>query len=329
MSPYIDNCTTLGEFHLLSFSISADFQIAFIIGILLMYSLTILWNLVIIGLISLTPQLHTPMYYFLSNLAVQDVVYVSSILPKFLGITITKDNRIAFPECMTQMFFFIFCVGTEFLLLMSMAYDRYVAICVPLHYSVLMNPGRCVLLALASWLVGFFTALIHSLLVLFASFCSSQDINHFYCDLKTVIKLASSNTTHIRTLLFVVCVVLGLFPFLLILLSYIFIILTIIKIPGSKGKEKAFSSCSSHLIIVVLFYGTPLSSYMIPESERSEEQAKMLSLLYTAVVPLLNPLVYSLRNGEVLTAMKIINEKYCLVQKPVSKFQSMDGLCCS
>ncbi|XP_075688146.1 olfactory receptor 5AR1-like [Rhinoderma darwinii] len=315
MNPYFDNCTAWGDFHLLSFSISADFQILFFNGILLMYSLTLLGNLVIICLISLASQLHIPMYYFLCNLSVQDIVYVSAILPKFLAITITRDSRIAFPGCITQMFFFTFCVGTEFLLLTSMAYDRYVAICVPLHYTIIMSKEMCILLALASWLVGFLTALIHSLLVSFASFCSSQDINHFYCDLKTVIRLASSETSHINTLLFVVCVVLGLFPFLLILTSYIFIISTIIKIRSSSGRGKVFSSCSSHLTVVILFYGTPLSSYMIPGSEHSQEQDKMLSLLYTAVVPFLNPLVYSLRNQEVLTAMKNINEKYFMFQR--------------
>ncbi|KAG9467020.1 hypothetical protein GDO78_015768 [Eleutherodactylus coqui] len=308
MNSYTNNCT--GEFHLLSFSISADFQIVFFTGILLMYLLILLWNLVIVVLISLSSKLHTPMYYFLCNLSVQDIVYVSAILPKFLAITITQDLRIAFQGCIIQMFFFTFCVGTEFLLLTSMAYDRYVAICVPLHYTTIMSKGVSIILALASWLVGFLTALIHSVMVSFVSFCTSQYINHFYCDLKTMIQLASSDTTHIKTLLFVVCVVLGLFPFLLILTSYIFIISTIIKIRSSKGRAKAFSSCSSHLTVVILFYGTPLSAYMIPESEHSQEQDKMLSLLYTAVVPLLNPLVYSLRNNEVLTAVKNINQKY-------------------
>ncbi|XP_040263981.1 olfactory receptor 5V1-like [Bufo bufo] len=308
MDPSIGNCT--GEFRLLSFSVSADVQIVFILGILFIYSLILLGNLVIIVLISLAPHLHTPMYYFLCNLSVQDIIYVSSILPKFLAITITKVLRITFPGCFTQMFFFTFCVGTEFLLLTSMAYDRYVAICIPLRYTAIMSKVTCVLLPVASWLVGFLTALIHSLMVSFASFCGSQDINHFYCDLKTVIKLASSDTTHIKTLLFVVCIVLGLFPFLLILTSYIFIISRIVKIRSSKGRMKAFSSCSSHLTVVILFYGAPLSSYMIPESEHSQEKDKLLSLLYTAVVPLLNPLVYSLRNNDVMSAMKKINEKY-------------------
>ncbi|XP_075142314.1 olfactory receptor 5V1-like [Leptodactylus fuscus] len=304
------NGTNPKNFRLLSFPVSADFQLVLFIGILLLYSLILLGNLVIIALISLTPQLRTPMYYFLCNLSVQDVVYVSAILPKFLTITITKDSRISFPGCIAQMFLFTFCVGTEFLLLTSMAYDRYVAVCAPLHYPNIMSRVTCVLLALASWLLGFLTALVHSLMVSFASFCSSQDINHFYCDLKTVIGVASSDTTHIKTLLFAVCVLLGLFPFLLILTSYIFIIMTVIRIRSSEGKVKAFSSCSSHLTVVILFYGTPLSSYMIPESPHSQEKDKTLSLLYTAVVPLLNPLVYSLRNKDILAALKSVTDKY-------------------
>ncbi|KAG8537199.1 hypothetical protein GDO81_024918, partial [Engystomops pustulosus] len=250
------------------------------------------------------------MYYFLCNLSVQDVVYVSAILPKLLAITICRESSIGFSGCMAQMFFFTFCVGTEFLLLTSMAYDRYVAICIPLHYSSIMSRVQCLLLALASWMIGFLTALVHSLMVSFACFSSSRDVNHFYCDLKTVIRLASSDTSHIQSLLYVVCVLLGLCPFLLILTSYVFIITTIIKIRSSSGRVKVFSSCSSHLTVVVLFYGTPLSSYMIPESEHSQEKDKTLSLLYTAVVPLLNPLVYSLRNNDVLMAMKNVNEKY-------------------
>ncbi|XP_063797640.1 olfactory receptor 5V1-like [Pseudophryne corroboree] len=303
MKEYLINCTVQRDFHLLAFSISEDLQLLLFTGILVMYLLTVLGNLIITGLIYVTPQLHTPMYYFLCNLSVLDIVYVSSVLPKFLSILVMGDARIVFPACITQMFFFTFCVGAEFLLLASMAYDRYVAICVPLRYTIILTKLLCITLFSISWMVGFFNALTHAVLVSTLSFCNSQDISHFYCDLKTMIALSSCDITDIQMLVSVECVFLGLTPFVLILTSYSSIIATIIKIRSSAGRVKAFSSCSSHLTIVILFYGTSLVSYMVPESQHSPEQDKFLSLLYTAVVPMLNPLVYTLRNKQVLRSL--------------------------
>ncbi|XP_075040078.1 olfactory receptor 5V1-like [Mixophyes fleayi] len=303
MKEYVTNCTIQREFHLLAFSISADLQLVLFIGILLMYLLTVLGNLIITSLICLVPQLHTPMYYFLCNLSVQDIIYVSSILPKFLAILVTGDTRIVFPGCITQMFLFTFCVGTEFLLLTSMAYDRYVAICIPLHYAIIMNKNLCITLFSVSSIVGFLNSLTHAVLVSTLSFCNSRDISHFYCDLKIMLALSSADVTAIEMLVYVGCIFLGFTPFMVILTSYICIIATIIKIHSSAGRVKAFSSCSSHLTVVILFCGTSLTSYMIPESQHSPEQGKFLSLLYTAVVPMLNHLVYSLRNKQVVRSI--------------------------
>ncbi|XP_063797637.1 olfactory receptor 1C1-like [Pseudophryne corroboree] len=310
MKEYLINCTVQREFHLLAFSISADLQLVLFIGILVMYLLTVLGNLIITGLIYLTPQLHTPMYYFLCNLSVQDIIYVSSVLPKFLSILVTGDARITFPACITQMFFFAFCAVSEFTLLSSMAYDRYVAICIPLHYITIMNKSLCIILFSISWFVGFLNSLSYAVLVSTLSFCNSQDISNFYCDLKTMIALSSDDITYIKMLVYVESIFLGLTPFVLILVSYTCIIATVIKIRSSAGRVKAFSSCSSHLTVVILFYGTSLSSYMVPESQYSPEQDKFLSLLYTAVVPMLNPLVYTLRNKQVLRAMDNILKRY-------------------
>ncbi|XP_072275333.1 olfactory receptor 5V1-like [Pyxicephalus adspersus] len=263
-----------------------------------------LGNVLIISLICLISHLQTPMYFFLCNLSVQDIIYISDTLPKFLAITKSRDHGITFLACITQMFIFVFCIGTEFLLLTSMAYDRYVAICVPLHYAVIMKKPICVLFASVSWLIGFFNALVQSVMLLYSEYCSFHDIDHFYCDLKSVIKLASSDTTSLQTYMLMTTYVLGIVPFFFILASYICIISTITKMHSSGVKVKAFSSCSSHLIVVLLFCVPLFGSYTIPQSEHSQPQDKMLSLLYTALVPLLNPLVYTLRNKDILRAIR-------------------------
>ncbi|KAM4641252.1 olfactory receptor 13F1-like [Discoglossus pictus] len=270
-----------------------------------MYLISVLGNLSIASLICGVPQLHTPMYIFLCNLSAQDIVYVSAILPKLLAITITGDNRISFSGCITQLFLFILCIGTEFFLLTAMAYDRYVAICIPLRYYLIMDKGTCSLMATTSWLVSAFNSMMFSLLMSRLSFCNAQDINHFYCDLTIMLKLSCSDIRKISDLIFLDGIFLGCFPFAVILTSYMYIISTIIKMRSSAGRVKAFSSCSSHLVVVSLFCVTALSLNMKPESKPgSEELNKLLSILYIGVVPVLNPIVYSLRNREVLKAMK-------------------------
>ncbi|XP_075688145.1 olfactory receptor 2T11-like [Rhinoderma darwinii] len=310
MKFYLTNCTTPSEFHLSVFPVPDGFQPVLVSGVLLMFLLTLLGNLIITGVVYVTSQLHTPMYYFLCNLSVEDIIYVCATLPKLVAITITVDTTIMFPDCIVQMFLFTFCVGTEFLLLTSMAYDRYVAICVPLRYTCIMNKDMCIRLLSVSWMVGLLNALMHAALVSNLSFCYSHNINHFYCDLKTMIALSSGDITGIEMLVSIECVFLGVIPFVMILMSYTCIITTIVTIRSSAGRVKAFSSCSSHLTIVILFYGVSLSSYMIPESVHSQEQDKVLSLIYTALVPMVNPLVYSLRNKQVLGAMDTIVERY-------------------
>ncbi|KAM4749150.1 olfactory receptor 1G1-like [Rhinophrynus dorsalis] len=300
-----ENKSTLhGTFYLLGFTRAEVVQLGLFFGILLMYLLATLGNMMITTLICFMSQLHTPMYFFLCNLAIQDMIYVSTILPKFMDITITGDTSISFPGCITQFFVFDFCVGTEFSLLTSMAYDRYVAICIPLHYSLIMNKKFYALIASTCWIVGALHSLLYSLHISHLSFYNYQEINHFFCDPKTVLKLSWSDTTDIKILMFVDAFLFGFLPFVFILTSYAFIISTILKIQTLAGRLKTFSSCSSHLTIVILFFGSCLSLYLKPESKYSEELDKLLSLLYIALVPMLNPLVYSLRNEEVLKAMK-------------------------
>ncbi|KAM4642063.1 olfactory receptor 5V1-like [Discoglossus pictus] len=245
------------------------------------------------------------MYFFLCNLSIQDIVYVTAILPKLLAMTITGDASISIFGCITQFFFLGFCIDTEFNLLTSMAYDRYVAICIPLRYFLIINRNMCALLATSSWLTGLMNASIYTVLMSNLSLCNAEVINNFFCDAQTMLKLSCSDTTHVRIYITVNGALFGWFPFILIMTSYMYIISTILKIQTSSGRVKAFSSCSSHLIIVILFYGASLGLYMKPESSHSQQLDKLLSLLYIAIVPMLNPLVYSLRNKDVLKAMNM------------------------
>ncbi|XP_040197643.1 olfactory receptor 13F1-like [Rana temporaria] len=295
--------------HLLAFSGYPKVRRIIFIIILLMYLLCILGNVLVGIIVCLTPRLHTPMYFFLGNLTILDIVYVSVILPKLLVITITGDTGISYPGCITQIFFYVFSIGTEFFLLTSMAYDRYVAICIPLHYNVIMNRRTCVILAILCCTIGTFNSLMYALLISQLLFPISSAINHFFCHMKSVIRISCNDSTRIGILITVDGIVLGFVTFILILTSYMYIISTILKIHTSTGRLKAFSSCSSHIIIVVLFCLTSLTLNMKPEMESSQEQDKILSMVYIAVVPMLNPLVYSLRNKDVLKAINEVISK--------------------
>ncbi|KAE8619133.1 hypothetical protein XENTR_v10009620 [Xenopus tropicalis] len=307
------NKTLQREFHLLAFLSHEKFQLLIFLLVLLMYSLTVCANLIITALVCLVPRLHTPMYFFLCNLSVQDIVYVTAILPKLLAITITGDNSISFLGCMTQFYLYASCVATEFLLLTSMAYDRYVAICIPMRYSLIMQKTVYVFLASVSWLMGATNGFMYYWFVSNLFFCDFQEINHFFCELKAILKLSCSSFESIKIVMIVTCVIIGFIPFGLILISYGNIISSALKIRTSAGKLKTFSSCCSHLTVVVLFCGTSLSLYMKPDSGNSQEMDKLLSLLYVAVTPLLNPLVYSLRNKDIINAIKNIKKSIFLM----------------
>ncbi|XP_040271856.1 olfactory receptor 5V1-like [Bufo bufo] len=292
------------DFHLLAFTNYENVELLIFISLLTLYLLCVLENVLVNIIVCLTPQLHTPMYFFLCNLTVLDIIYVSAILPKLILITITGNTSISNTGCFTQVFFYVFCIGTEFFLLVCMAYDRYVAICIPLHYRLIMNHRTCLILAAFCCNLGVFNAIMYALLISHLSFSSSREINHFFCHMKSILQLSRSDATSIGILITVDGVLLGFFPFILILVSYIYIISTILKIHSKSGRHKAFSSCSSHLTVVLLFCLTSLSLNMKPETEFSQEQDKLLSMLYIVVAPILNPLVYSLRNKNVLQAIK-------------------------
>ncbi|XP_030050889.1 olfactory receptor 1G1-like [Microcaecilia unicolor] len=244
-------------------------------------------------------HLKKPMYFFLGNLSFLDICNTSVTLSTLLHTLIIGETLISFPLCIAQLYFFISFTGTEFFLLTAMAYDRYVAICNPLHYVLIMNRRNCVLLASASWIFGFIDMLPHTFLISQLSFCEGNKIDHFFCDALPLMKLSCSDLINIEIVIFIVGPFVVVIPFGLTLTSYMYIISRILKIHSANGRRKTFSTCSSHLTIVILFYGTIICVYMRPASMYSPDEDKLFSLLYTALIPMLNPIIYSLRNEDI------------------------------
>ncbi|XP_072006356.1 olfactory receptor 5AR1-like [Engystomops pustulosus] len=296
------------EFSLSPFSTSRMNEILIFWGFSVMYLLAVVGNMIIVALVCSVPQLHTPMYFFLCNLSSVDIVYVSAILPKMLSIILAEDKTISFYGCMTQLSFFVICGDSDIFILTFMAYDRYVAVCSPLHYTLIITRKVCWILVTFYMILSFANALMFASMTSTLLFCDSPKINHFFCEIIQLIILSSSDTENMKMILTIEDFCFVSLSFMIILISYTRIIYTIVKIPSIKGKRKIFSSCSSHIITVLLFYGPSIFMYLKPESEHSNEQDKILSMLYVAVVPMLNPFVYSLRNKEVLgAARKTIN----------------------
>ncbi|XP_069057593.1 olfactory receptor 5AR1-like [Pleurodeles waltl] len=273
---------------------------------------TVLTNLAIVSIIYADSHLHKPMYFFLMNLSLLDISFTSVTSPKLLTIFITEPSRISFHGCMSQLYFATSFTSTEFYLLTAMAYDRYVAICNPLRYTVIMNMKICVLLAAISWTIGFLDTLPPLALVCRLSFCNSRIINHFFCDLRALIRLSCDDTLIMELLIYVEGVFIGFVPFLLTLMSYTYIISTIIKIRSADRRWRTFSTCASHLTVVIIFYGTVMCTYMQPTTSNPQYQDKLFSVLYTTFIPLSNPLIYTLRNKDVKKALKtVIHRKIC------------------
>ncbi|KAG9469555.1 hypothetical protein GDO78_020227, partial [Eleutherodactylus coqui] len=294
---------TVTEFYLTPFSTSRINEVLIFTGFLLIYLLAVVGNLIIIVLVCSTPQLHTPMYFFLCNLSSVDVIYVSAILPKMLSVIITEYKMISFSGCFIQLYFFMFCAVTDNYILTCMAYDRYVAICSPLHYFLIMTKKVCLITAISCFTISAVNTLIFTVFMSTLSFCYSHEINHFFCDIIPLLALSSSDTRSTKMILSIDDIF-NSFNLLFILTSYVRIIITVVKMRSSGGQFKALSSCSSHITTVLLFYGPSIFIYLKPESEDFKEQGKIISILYVAVVPMLNPFVYSLRNKDVLGAAK-------------------------
>ncbi|XP_021063392.1 olfactory receptor 145-like [Mus pahari] len=268
------------------------------------YMVTVVANLGLISLIGLNSHLHTPMYFFLFNLSVIDFCYSNTVIPKMLMNFISRKNIISHSGCMTQLFFFCFFVVSEAFILSAMAYDRYVAICNPLMYMVIMSPQLYILLLLGVYVMGFSGAMAQTENLVNLTFCADNLINHFMCDILPLLEL-SCNSTFINELVIFIVVAIGIgVPIITIFISYALILSSILRMHSTEGRSKAFSTCSSHLIVVCLFFGSGAFMYLKPPSILPLDQGKMSSLFYTIVVPMLNPLIYSLRNKDVKVALR-------------------------
>ncbi|NWR62854.1 O11L1 protein, partial [Bucorvus abyssinicus] len=295
-SQEMTNVTAVLEFRLLGFRSNPHYRILLFTVFLVIYLLTVLGNVTIISVVTLEPRLHSPMYKFLQNLAFLEVCYTTTIVPKMLANLLAKRKSISFSGCMVQLYYFISLGATECYLLAVMAYDRFLAVCAPLHYGVSMTPASCTRLAVGSWLTGVFTGFLPCLMVSRLHFCSYNLIDHFFCDISPLLKLSCSDTTVTEAVIFILSLLVLSGCFLWTLVSYLLIILSILKIPSASGKRVTFSTCSSHLMVVTIYYGTMISMYVRPSYNLSPELSKAVPVLYTVVTPLLNPVIYSLRN---------------------------------
>ena len=293
----------MAEFIFLGFSIFGKHQITLFVVFLTMYILVLAGNITIVTVICIDHRLHTPMYFFLSMLASSETVYTLVIVPRMLSGLIFHNQPISLAGCATQMFFFVVLATNNCFLLTVMGYDRYVAICKPLRYTVIMNKGMCAGLVCGSFGTGLVMAVLHVTAMFRLPFCGSM-VDHFFCDIYPVMKLSCIDTTVNEIINYGVSSFVIFVPVGLIFISYIFVISSILKIPSAKGRKKTFATCASHLTVVIVHYGCASIAYLKPKSENSVEQDLLLSVTYTIVTPLLNPVVYSLRNKEVKDALR-------------------------
>ncbi|XP_060111161.1 olfactory receptor 9G19-like [Heteronotia binoei] len=298
------NQTNIAELTFLGFGGVHDLQIPLFTLFLLIYVYTMAGNMLIIVLVISEPQLHTPMYFFLGNLSCLDSCTVCTILPKMLTCFLTGDGNISLWGCFTQFYSFASLTATQCYLLAMMSYDRYLAICKPLHYVSIMSTKLCICLAAASWINGFTGMSVFVILISQLIFCGPKDIDHFFCEITQIVKLSCSETKTIELVLTVFSSIFTLPPFIVTVASYIFIIKNITRIQSTTGKKKAFSTCSSHLIVVSIFYGTLMLVYVVPKTEKLRALNKIFAVFYTVLTPLLNPMIYSLRNQDMKEALK-------------------------
>ncbi|XP_058550669.1 olfactory receptor 13F1-like [Neofelis nebulosa] len=307
------NLTSVTVFFFLGFSHYPKVEVIVFVLCLLMYLITLLGNIILISITILDSHLHKPMYFFLSNLSFLDIWYTSSAFTPMLTNFVTGENTISFVGCVAQMYFSLAMGATECVLLSLMAYDRYVAICNPLRYPIIMNKKVCLQFAAGSWLTGYLTTLVETVFVLQLSLCGHNTINHFACEILAVLKLVCVDTSMVELLMLVITTLILPMPVLLICISYAFILSNILRISSVGGRSKAFSTCAAHLTVVVLFFGTALSMYLKPSAVDSQEIDKFIALVYGGLTPMLNPIIYSLRNKEVKAAMKRL-----LIRNPFS-----------
>ncbi|NWH75286.1 OR6Y1 protein, partial [Piaya cayana] len=309
LSPYRmggRNETSVMYFILLGFPSAADVQPLLFSALLLVYSFTVLENFLIILIIRANDSLRKPMYFFLGNLSFLEICYVSVIEPKMLMDFFSQDKRISFQGCMAQLYFFVTFVCTEFTLLTVMAFDRFLAICKPLRYPLIMNHQLCSRLTAGCWMCGLIASSIKLSFIARLSFCNVDKINHYFCDISPLLNISCSDPSSAELVDFILALIVIMVSLCAVVTSYICIIFALLKVPSSQGRQKAFSTCTSHLTVVILFYSTTLFTYARPQVTYTHSANKCVSILYTIVVPLLNPLIYCLRNKEVRIAIKKI-----------------------
>ncbi|XP_053311800.1 olfactory receptor 1020-like [Spea bombifrons] len=305
------NNTHFKEFILLGLTDNPKLQVFLFCLFFIFYIVTLVGNIGIIVAVRADSRLHTPMYFFLNNLSFLDLCYATIITPKTLVNFLSTSKTIGYNECALQMFFFAASVTTECFLLGIMAYDRYVAICNPLLYTIIMRKRVCVQLLAGAYTLGYLNATLHTICTFRLPFCKTNKIDHFYCDVPPLLKLSCIKTTMNEILMFIFGGFAETSSLTTIIVSYSYIISTILKIRSSEGRKKAFSTCASHIVAVNIFYGAILFMYLRPSSTYTMSQDRVASVFYSVVIPMLNPLIYSLRNSEVAQALKKIKAKYC------------------
>uniref|UniRef100_A0A452TXB3 Olfactory receptor n=1 Tax=Ursus maritimus TaxID=29073 RepID=A0A452TXB3_URSMA len=301
---WLANHTGGSDFDLVGLFSQFKYPALLCVVIFVVFLMALSGNTILILLIHCDAHLHNPMYFFITQLSLMDVMYISVTVPKMLMDQVMGVNKISAPECGMQMFLYLTLGGSEFFLLAAMAYDRYVAICHPLRYPVLMNHGVCLLLASSSWFLGSVDGFVFTPITMTLPFCRSREIHHFFCEVPAVMKLSCSDTSLYETLMYLCCVLMLLIPVTIISSSYSFILFTIHRMNSAEARKKAFATCSSHMMVVILFYGASIYTYMLPTSYHTPEKDMIVSVFYTILTPVLNPLIYSLRNKDVTRALK-------------------------
>ncbi|XP_040338728.1 olfactory receptor 6M1-like [Herpailurus yagouaroundi] len=311
----MQNQTTVTEFTLTAFPVIRKLQISLFVVLLFIYMLTLTGNIVIMSLIWADNRLQTPMYFFLSNLSFLDILYTTSVTPKLLACLLEDRKTISFAGCMIQIYFFFFLGTVEFILLAVMSFDRYVAICNPLRYTIIMNSNVCLLLVLGCWVGAFFSVLCPIIVVSRLPYCY-KEISHFFCDIAPLLQVACIDTHFIEMINFFLSSLVLLTSLVLTIVSYTYIISTILHIPSAQGRQKAFSTCASHITVVSIAYGSNIFMYVRPSQSRSLDFDKVTAVMTVMVTPLLNPFIYSLRNEKVKEVLReAINKIISLLHK--------------
>ncbi|XP_077118588.1 olfactory receptor 10A4-like [Ranitomeya variabilis] len=298
----VRNLTMISEIHLLGFHTLRQLNVLLFILLLLIYYVTISGNVTIILLVTRSRSLQSPMYCFLTHLSISDSLMATSIIPNTLYVVLEDDATISFTGCLTQFYFFSASLALESLLLSGMSYDRYLAICNPLRYNNIMDYLFCMKFIGFSWFLSFSVILNHIVAICGLEFCGPNVIDHYFCDLSPLLELSCSDTFVVQIEVTLLVIPMAFFQFLLVIVSYSYILFTILRIPSVTGRQKAFSTCSSHLTVVSMYYGTLLCTYLVPTRGQTLTASKVLSLLYTVLIPCINPIIYSLRSKDMKAA---------------------------